>query len=105
MSAKPYHYAIIGAGAAGLQLALALAEDPFFKEKRVLIVDKALKNRNDKTWCFWEAGSGKWDHLIQHSWKEGMFYGLNTTTPLNLTPYRYKMLRAIDFYTYATKKI
>ena len=105
MSSKPYHYAIIGAGAAGLQLALAIAEDPFFKEKRILIVDKAIKNRNDKTWCFWELGSGKWDHLIRHSWKEGMFFGLNTITPLNLAPYRYKMLRAIDFYTYASEKI
>lgn len=105
MSSKPYHFAIIGAGAAGLQLALALAEDPFFNDKRILIVDKAIKNRNDKTWCFWEMGRGKWDHLIQHSWKKGMFYGLTTTTPLNFAPYRYKMLRAIDFYTYATEKI
>jgi lycopene beta-cyclase len=105
MSSDTYHYAIIGAGASGLQLALALAEDPFFAHKRILIIDKEAKTRNDKTWCFWEVGSGKWDQLIQHSWKDGLFYGRSHKTQLKLDPYCYKMLRSVDFYNYASNKI
>jgi lycopene beta-cyclase len=100
-----FDIAIIGAGAAGLHLALAMHNDPYFSDKRILILEKTAKDQNDRTWCFWEKGEGLWDDLIQQSWSQGDFYYKEKAVPLSLTPYRYKMLRSIDFYKFAKKKI
>ncbi len=105
MSTLHYNIAIIGAGAAGLHLALAMYNDPYFRDHRILILEKSAKDQNDRTWCFWEKGEGLWDDLIQHSWPQGDFFYKDNTVPLALTPYRYKMLRSIDFYEFAKKKI
>ena len=105
MSNLKFDIAIIGAGAAGLHLALAMHDDPYFSGKRILILEKSAKDKNDRTWCFWEKGEGLWDNLIQHSWSRGDFFYKDNTVPLNLTPYRYKLLRSIDFYEFAKKKI
>ena len=49
MGITNYDYAIIGAGAAGLNLALAMTKDPFFKSKSIVLLDPAKKDVNDKT--------------------------------------------------------
>lgn len=105
MTPTTYDIAIVGAGAAGLQLALALRSDPFFRDKKILLLEKSQKDQNDRTWCFWEKGVGKWDGLLRHSWEEGEFFGPSDSRALELSPYRYKMLRAIDFYAYAKKEL
>ncbi|MFK7809417.1 MAG: lycopene cyclase family protein, partial [Saprospiraceae bacterium] len=53
-----YDYAIIGAGCAGIHLALAMMKDSFFADKQILVLEKEAKNTNDRTWCFWEEGDG-----------------------------------------------
>jgi len=98
---KTYHYAIIGAGLAGLQLALAFSQDAFFKDKKVVLIDPSLKNTNDKTWCFWEKGKGKWETLIKHSWAKGAFISKQTNLQFDLHPYQYKKIESLDFYRYA----
>jgi lycopene beta-cyclase len=105
MSATVYDFAIIGAGAAGLQLALAMQEDVFFKDKKILIIDKDNKDQNDRTWCFWEKGAGKWDSLLRKSWSLGDFHCFGDSLKLELQPYAYKMLRGLDFYNYAKKQL
>ncbi len=105
MSTSNFDFAIIGAGAAGLHLALAMCEDPYFCHKRILILEKLAKDQNDRTWCFWEKGNGLWDEIIQQSWSKGEFFHKEKRVSLSLSPYRYKMLRSIDFYEYAKRKI
>ena len=100
-----YDYAILGAGAAGLQLALALGEDPYFGDKSILILEQDQKNTNDKTWCFWEKGDGAYDEIISAVWDKTLFYGENKRLEIPLGAYRYKMMRALDFYEYAKAKI
>ena len=105
MSTSNFDFAIIGAGAAGLHLALAMCEDPYFCHKRILILEKLAKDQNDRTWCFWEKGDGLWDEIIQQSWSKGEFFHKEKRVSLSLSPYRYKMLRSMDFYDYAKRKI
>ena len=42
-----YHfdYVIIGAGAAGFHLSMAMLRDSFFKKKRILIIEKEDKRK------------------------------------------------------------
>lgn len=99
MSSKQYDYAIVGAGAAGLQLAAKMAKDSFFDEKKILIIEKEEKNTNDRTWSFWEVGETSWDHVATKTWKEGLFIS-DQKIHLNLDPYRYKTIRSLDFYAH-----
>ncbi len=98
-----YDYAIIGAGAAGLQLALAMIEDHFFSQKSILILEPDCKSANDKTWSFWEKGQGKYDDLISASWDTALFFSSDVSLKIPFGKYQYKTLRAIDFYEYAKK--
>jgi lycopene beta-cyclase len=105
MDQKKYDYAIIGAGAAGLQLILKMISDPFFEQKSILVIDKDEKNSNDRTWCFWEKGDTLWDELATHTWDQGIFINSQEEINFKLSPYRYKMVRSAGFYAYAKRKI
>ncbi len=102
---KEFDFAIIGAGAAGLHLVHAMMEDSFFSKKRILIIDKSAKNSNDHTWCFWETGTGKWDSIVHKIWEKGYFISPKEKHLLEMKPYRYKMLRSIDFYSFIKHRI
>lgn len=100
-----YDYVIVGAGAAGLQLALRFYDDSFFAGKSILILDADDKTRNDRTWSFWEEGTGRWDHLIHLSWNTAAFFSDAYNAEISLGKYHYKSLRSIDFYRFAIEKL
>lgn len=100
-----YDYAIIGAGAAGLHLSLAFIGDEYFSNKKILILEKDPKTENDRTWCFWEKGKGKWDNLLHRSWKNGSFHCAKYSKNLDLEAYSYKMIRSSSFYKFAKEQI
>ncbi|MCF8243589.1 MAG: hypothetical protein K9J37_08800 [Saprospiraceae bacterium] len=68
-------------------------------------LEKDGKDQNDRTWCFWEKGVGKWDGLLTQSWAQGDFFYEKNHHPLDLLPYRYKMLRGLDFYRFAIQEL
>ncbi|WP_397362326.1 lycopene cyclase family protein [Olleya sp. R77988] len=102
---KHYDYIIVGNGLAGLQLALALSKDIFFKDKQIALIDASTKTTNDKTWSFWETKTSKWDAITYQNWQKAKIITSNKNIDLNLTPYTYKTIRAIDFYTEAKAQI
>lgn len=93
-----YDYIIVGNGLAGFQLAFALSKDSFFNKKQIALIDSSKKTENDKTWSFWETEPSKWNHLVYKSWQKANVYSSKKRTQLNLKPYSYKSIRAIDFY-------
>ncbi len=105
MITPDYYYAIIGGGLAGLQLAEQLSRDVFFKGKKIALIEPSDKDTNDKTWCFWEEGPGKWDHLVSKSWNKCRFITSEKENLLELGNYSYKMLRSLDFYKALKKKL
>lgn len=100
-----FDYIIIGSGLAGFQLALKMTEEVFFKNKKIALIDPSEKNTNDKTWSFWEKNQSQWNQIIQKSWLKASVITRKTTIDLDLSPYRYKTIRAIDFYDYAKEKL
>lgn len=95
---KAFDYIIVGGGASGLLLADALGTDPFFKDKQILLLEKNPDKGNDRTWCFWESGPGRFDALLHRQWDHILFKGAGFEKKLATEPYRYKMLRGTDFY-------
>lgn len=95
-----YDYIILGAGAAGLSLAYRMANDKHFASKRIAIVEKDNKDRNDRTWCFWEEGKGLFDEVVSNRWSTLKFYSKTLEKTLDIHPYQYKMISGLDFYNY-----
>lgn len=98
MAPKHYDYIIAGAGCAGLSLLMRMMGDPFFAQKKILVVDQEQKNKDDRTWCFWEKEKGLFESIVYHQWQHVNFYSKNYFAKLDLQPYQYKMIRGIDFY-------
>ncbi len=88
-----------------MHLAMAMVDDAWFADKNILIIDKDDKSTNDKTWCYWEIGKGKWDSIITKEWSKGKFITSDHDLDLHLDPYQYKMLDSINFYRHAKSKI
>lgn len=101
MPTHNFDYAIVGAGAAGLNLAIKMAEDTYFCEKKILVIDKDPKSSDDRTWSFWEKGVTKWDPLITKKWNFAEFYTSTEQVDLPLGDYFYKTLRSSNFYAHA----
>lgn len=105
MNDQVYDYIIIGAGAAGLHLAMAFIDDPAFQNARILILEKDRKDTNDRTWSFWEEGPGRWDSLAEQVWHRGTFIDSGGEKALDMGGYAYKTLRSKPFYAYAKERI
>ncbi len=99
-----YDYIMAGAGAAGLSLTYHLAKTPL-RDKSILLIDKEPKTSNDRTWCFWERGTGPFEAVVYRQWKDVFFYGAGYDSLMDLGDYRYKMIRADDFYRFVREEL
>ncbi|GHB69049.1 lycopene cyclase family protein [Persicitalea jodogahamensis] len=98
---KRYDYIIAGGGLAGLSLAYYMNQS-VLRNKNILIIDKDGKDKNDRTWCFWETDvKSPFDPIIFRKWPEVYFYGSGGfEKKLDLGDYAYKWIRGIDFYDF-----
>ena len=96
-----YDYIIAGAGCAGLSLIVHMIHSGEFSGKKILIIDKDDKKKNDRTWCFWETEPGLFELIVYHRWKQVWFHGEKYSQLFSLQPYEYKLIRGVDFYNYA----
>jgi len=93
-----FDYIIIAGGASGLLLAEAMGRDPWFAAKGIALIEADPAKENDRTWCFWEAGEGRFDSLLFRQWDRLRFRDAAGDTCQSIAPLRYKMLRGADFY-------
>ncbi|QHT68301.1 lycopene cyclase [Rhodocytophaga rosea] len=101
---EKFDFIIAGAGCAGLSLAYHLSQSPL-QHKSILLIDKAPKTQNDRTWCFWENKPNPFEDLVYRQWPVVDFYGTDFHATLPLEPYQYKMIRGIDFYQYVQQHL
>ena len=102
---QQYDYIIAGTGCAGLSLAMHMIHSGKFNVKKIALVDETKKNTNDRTWCFWEKKENIFEPILFKSWDHLWFYGDDFYKDLAIKPYRYKMIRGIDFYKYCFEQI
>jgi lycopene beta-cyclase len=95
---KKYDYIILGSGLSGLLTAYRMANDTWFNDKSILIIDKEIKNQNDRTWCFWEKANGEFDSILSKTWEKAFIGNKYFQQTFNMNPYLYKMIRSSDFY-------
>ena len=98
MKQNYFDFIICGAGASGLLLLKAIREDSFFNEKSILIIEKEIRNVNDRTWSYWESPNGSFDSILSKKWSKANFCSEDFDSDFDLNPYQYKMLRSAGFY-------
>jgi lycopene beta-cyclase len=95
-----YDYIVTGGGCAGLSFIMQVLQTPDLQNKRILLIEKEAKNTNDRTWCFWEKGEGVFEKIVYRNWDRAWFHANAYSSLKSLTPYKYKMIRGIDFYSH-----
>jgi lycopene beta-cyclase len=101
-----YDYIIAGSGAAGLSLVVEMIRSASFSTSKILIVDRDVKVNNDRTWCFWEKGEGPFEELVHKSWSSLEVFGSSGQKVLQeIAPYKYKLIRGIDFYEHCLRLV
>lgn len=105
MNELSFDFIISGAGCAGLSLLVRMIGSGKFADKKILVVDQSLKNQNDRTWCFWEKGKGYFEPVVYKDWRKLWFYSDGFSCLKDIFPYRYKMIRGVDFYSHCLEII
>ena len=105
LKSNSYDYIICGAGCAGLSLVMRMIRSGKFDDKKILLLDKEPKTKNDRTWCFWEKEDGFFEEVVYRKWDSISFLSNQYSSLMNIAPYKYKMIRGIDFYQYCFMEI
>ncbi len=105
MQQTHYDYIIAGTGLAGLSLAMHIVQQNALQDKRILLVDEVRKQANDRTWCFWEKEDGFFEPVVCKRWEKLWFHSASFSKKLSIAPYRYKMIRGIDFYRHCLETL
>jgi lycopene beta-cyclase len=95
---KHYDYIFTGAGLSALMTIYKMVQSGKFRDKRILLLDENTKKTNDRTWCFWTKEEVIWEKSISKKWDSALFANENFKRDLDLKPYRYNMVRGLDFY-------
>ncbi|WP_030377964.1 MULTISPECIES: lycopene cyclase family protein [unclassified Streptomyces] len=101
---------IVGAGAAGLSLALRLSAPSAAPAARpsVLLLDAppGPLRPPPRTWCYWERGPGPYDSALTATWQRLRVHGPTGRATVGETaPLRYKMLRSDAFEAFAARRL
>ena len=95
--------AIIGAGAAGLQLLYEYTLRPSAKPLQILLIDSG--NRSEKSWCFWQGASPIFEDLIEKKWNQLAFInerGKEIRSAID--PLQYHYISSERFFNYFFKE-
>jgi lycopene beta-cyclase len=76
-----------------------------FSDKKILLIDREPKTKNDRTWCFWESGESFFESIVYRNWPQVDFLSDTYSATLEIAPYAYKMIRGSDFYQYCITEI
>ncbi|MCS6927952.1 MAG: lycopene cyclase family protein [Saprospiraceae bacterium] len=103
--AQVFDIIFAGAGLAGLSMAVEMLKHSFFQQKHILLIDRDAKQRNDRTWCFWAEAGDAIPPIVYHSWERCQFLSPELELAFDLFPYRYQLVRGLDFYRWAHQEL
>lgn len=95
---------IIGAGCAGLSLAIQLAKlSP--QTPKTLLLESRKEYENDRTWCFWGQPGAAYSELAKHQWTKLTVQSGEKKVFFDCTFAPYKILSSRTFYDFAKNAI
>ena len=95
----PYDYVFIGMGASNGLMLLEFIKRGYQHTKRIAVIEKAQKNTNDKTYCFWSSPDASivkdLSSIISYQYQ---FVQTNATKVQSIQDQPYYCIKSIDFY-------
>lgn len=88
---------IAGGGMSGMSLVWHLLKQGY--QGDILVFEKNLDERKERTWSFWQEQQGPFDHLATAIWEQFRvtdFHGHARVYPL--APFKYLSIKGVDFY-------
>lgn len=79
---------------------MRLLKEPSLCHKNILVIDQSPKNKNDRTWCFWEKEAGLFETIVERSWNDIQFLSEQYSNTTAIAPYTYKMIHGLEFYNH-----
>jgi lycopene beta-cyclase len=93
---------VVGAGAAGLGLAVRLAA----QGTPGVVLVQSPQPAPERTWCSWQRGPVDWAGAVSHRWYTASVIGPDGVEQrLPLGPYRYEMVRSRDYERWAAARL
>ena len=97
LPASRYDIIFLGGGASTLSLLIRLIRSGACADKRFLVIDSSDKKANDRTWCYWEKGTGYFEDVVHRRWSGLSVKNVGVELDLNfdggLGDYEYKMIQ------------
>jgi lycopene beta-cyclase len=95
---------VVGAGAAGLSLALHLA-DSSLDSRSVLLIDKDFTLAGAHAWGFWTDQPTRYDSIVRRVWRRLRFVSRRSVCCLEAHNYHYALLYGSDLRDYARRRL
>ena len=102
---KSYNYIFAGGGCAALSLAFYMNRAGLLQNKTALIVDREVKNSNNRTWAYWTKETTAFDSIVFNKWDTIEFVSQYYKKDIDLHPYSYQVIRGIDFYAFVLNEL
>ncbi len=107
MTSEKFDIIFAGAGLSALSVVTRMVGSPFFAGKKILLIDRDAKVKNDRTWCFWATPTEleAMPPVIARSWPVIHFYSQPFSKILETGDFKYHMVRGADFYRWAKNRL
>jgi lycopene beta-cyclase len=100
-----YDYLFVGGGCAAMSLLARMANDEVLRHKKILLIEPDAKNKNDRTWSYWETGEGFFEEIVYKKWNRIQLGYKGKLVEREIKPYTYKTIRGIDFYNHCLSEM
>ncbi|MCL9807221.1 lycopene cyclase family protein [Flavobacterium amniphilum] len=100
-----YDFIFSGMGLSSLMILHKMIQSDLCSGKDILIIEAEKEKHNDRTWCFWEKGEGRWDSLLKKRWEQAYFVADDIKVNCLKDGYEYKMLESKSFYDLVLNEI
>lgn len=104
-SKQSYSYVFAGGGMAALSLVYQLTKTNL-RHAEMLIIDQDIKQKNDKTWCYWSDEADAFESVYEKEWgKIGLASKIEGHWTLEIAPYKYHKIRSEDWYKFIKNEL
>lgn len=95
---------IVGAGCAGLSLAVHLVEQGI-RDRKILLIEPRRSYENDRTWSFWRTDRHPFESCVSRQWLRWRVRADERTVTRGSSKFPYQTMRADAFYEHALERL
>ncbi len=96
---------ILGAGCAGLALAVGLANRGVARARKIRVLEPRTDYQRDRTWCYWRTRPHAFEACVEKRWHQMQVRDQGKTALIASSAYTYDYLPADRYYNFALEQL